>query len=818
MIDVHRSQARAVVWNPESRMRARAPRVLAPIADGRQRGRLVAGLICATLIALLGSATPSPVSSQVPDPASFFGFPLGADGRLADWSSMVEWYDRLGDSSTRVSVDTVGVSTRGRPFIVVTITSSANQDRIGRIRDVQQRLADPRTLGSAAERAELVSEARAVVLLTHGIHSTEVGSTQAAVRIAHRLAASDDPTVRRILDEVVVVQIPSLNPDGTQWVTDWYARFSGTRWAGAPLPWLYHFYAGHDNNRDWYAFTQVETQLAVEHGHNAWRPHVVHDIHQMGDSGARLFLPPYMDPWEPNVDAELVASVNRLGMDVAAELTSQGRTGIVVNAIYDAWSPSRAYSHYHGGARILSETASARLADPIELPDGPTPGGQGYDATVSSWNHPAPWSGGRWGLPEIVDQMEATAMALLERVAVDRRSRVETSLRIAERAVAGRAEWPAAWVVPASRRNLENGTGLTYLLRALAIGDVEVRRTAVATTVDATPVPAGSWVVSMRQPYAGFAQALMQRQRYPYLRQYPGGPPVRPYDVTAHTLPLLTGVEVIATERLPGVQLGAPIPVPDIEFPDPDSIFAGEAPRIAIYKSREEPTEAGWTRWLFDSMELPYDTLTDADVRAGDLSNRIDVLLLQNQRPASITDGIEAGVLPATWTGGLGQAGARSIRDFVRRGGRLVAIEDATDFAIRLFDLNVGNAVERMPDREFFVPGSILRVDLEENPFSEGLPDRDVAWFWESSRAFDVTDPSARVLARYGAGDLVQSGWALGERTIAGRPALVEVPVGRGSVVLFGYQPNYRAQSVTGWMHLLRALDPARSALVRPGA
>jgi len=779
------------------------------------RSRAILAALASAIALTCLTATGVPLTGQVPDPGGFFGFPLGADGRLADWSSMVAWYDRLGATSPRVTVDTVGTSTRGRPFLVVTITSPANQNRIRRIREIQQRLADPRTLESAEERADLLADARAVVLLTHGIHSTEVGSTQAAVRLAHRLAASDDAAVQRILDQVVVVQVPSLNPDGTQWVADWYARFSGTRWAGAPLPWLYHFYTGHDNNRDWYAFTQIETQLAVRFGHNAWRPHVVHDVHQMGGSGARLFLPPYMDPWEPNVDPELIASVNRLGMEVASDLTSQGRQGVVVNAIYDAWSPARAYSHYHGGARILSESASASLADPVQMPEGPTPGGRGYDATAATWNHPVPWPGGRWGLPEIVDQMEAAAMALLERVAADRRSWVETSLQIAERAVAGWDEWPAAWVIPASRPNLENRTGLTYLLRSLTMGDVEVRRTEAAMAMDGTTVPPGSWVVSMRQPYAGFAQTLMQRQRYPDLRQYPGGPPVRPYDVTAHTLPLLTGVVALPTDRPPTVRLSAPIATLEIDFPDVEGVFGPEVPRIAIYKSREEPMEAGWTRWVFDSMELPYDTLSDADIRRGDLVSRIDVLLLQDQGPGSITEGIDADALPATWTGGLGPAGARSIRDFVRRGGRLVAIEDATDFAIDLFGLNVGNAVERMPEQEFYIPGSILALDFEQTAFSEGLPERDVAWFWESSRAFDVTDPAVRVLARYGSSDLVQSGWALGARTIAGRPALVEVPVGRGSVVLFGYQPNYRAQSVTGWSHLFRALDPARTALPR---
>lgn len=782
---------------------------MTPPDPSRGRRSLAARLLLPLAVLLFAN----PASAQVPDPASWFGFPIGADRRLADWSGMVGWYDALAAASPRVRVDTVGTSTMGRPFLVVTITSADNQRRIERLREIQQILADPRLIPSNTRRDALLDEGRAVVLLTHGIHSTEVGSSQSAIRIAHRLAASNDPIVRRILDEVVVVQIPSLNPDGTQWVSEWYDRFVGTRWEGAPLPWLYHFYAGHDNNRDWYAFTQRETRLAVEHGHGAWRPHVVHDVHEMAGDGARLFLPPYMDPWEPNVDPALIASVNRLGMEVAAELTREGRDGVVVNAIYDAWSPARAYSHYHAGARILGESAGARLATPVEMPEGPRPGGQGYDATAPSWNHPAPWRGGRWGLPEIVDQMEAGALALLESVARDRRRWLETSLGIAERAVRGWPEWPEAWIVPASAANLTNRPGLTYLLRSLTLGEVEIRRTSSPITIDGSRVPPGSWVIGMRQPYAAFAQTLLQRQRYPDLRQYPGGPPRRPYDVTAHTLPLLTGIEVRPVERMPDVPLGAAIEPPALDFPDPDAVFRQGVPRIGYYKSHTESIQGGWTRWLFDEMGLPYDTLSSADVRGGNLSERVDVLLLQSQPVSTILDGFGPDVLPATWTGGLGESGARAIRDFVRRGGRLVAIEEATDFALDLFGLPVENAVERLPARDFYIPGSILGLEFEATGFADGLPERDVAWFWETSRAFEVVDPSIRVLATYATDGPLRSGWALGERAIAGRPALVEARVGRGSVVLFGYQPNYRAQSVTGWRHLLRSLDPARSTL-----
>jgi len=758
-------------------------------------------------------------AQAVPDPSSEFGFTLGADRRLANWTEIVSYLDKVASVSPRVRIDTLGTSTKGQPFVMMTITSAANQRRLEEFRAIQQKLADPRSITSAAERDQLLATGRAVVLITHGIHSTEVGSTQMSARLVHRLAASNDPVVRRILDEVIIVQIPSLNPDGAEWVADWYNSLVGSRMEAAPLPWLYHFYTGHDNNRDWYAFTQKETRLAVEFGHNAWRPQVVHDVHQMGGGGARIFFPPYIDPWEPNVDPALTAAVTRLGSSVAAELTAEGRPGVVTQAIYDAWSPARAYSHYHGGARILSETASAALATPVEVDSASIGGGRGYDAAARSWNHPWPWTGGRWGLPEIVDYMEAGAMALLDQVARDRRYWLENFVGIGDRAVAGWDSWPEAWVIPASPENRANPTGLSYLLRVMTTSDVEVRRTTSPMTRSGRRIPPGSWVIPMKQPYAGFAQALLDTQQYPDLREYPGGPPLRPYDVTAHTLPMLLGVDVFRAEATMPGGLTAPITTPEIDFPDPESWFADGIPRIAYYKSRQEPMEGGWTRWVFDQMGLPYDTLSDADIREAGrgegLGAKYDVLLMQAQSPRSIRSGFAEGSLPATWTGGLAAGGERAIRDFVRNGGRLVAIEESTDFAIDLFGLRVANLVERLPAEDFYVPGSILSLRFEDTRFSSEMERESVAWFWGSSRAFEVTDPAIRVLARYGDGNPLMSGWILGPEFLAGRPALIEAGVGRGSVVLFGYQPNYRAQSVISWGHLMRALDPNRSILRR---
>lgn len=762
------------------------------------------------LVAGIVAAQTALAAQSVPSPEDYFGFEIGAERKLADWTELTSYYESLASASPRVMVDTLGLTTMDRPFVMLTITSEENQARLSELYEVQMKLADPRLVSGDEDLKDLLDMGKTVVLITHAIHATEVGGAQMAARLLHRLASSNDEQVQEILDNVILLDIPSLNPDGTEWVVDWYNQWVGTEYEASPMPWLYQYYVGHDNNRDWYAFTQKETQHAVLGAHNLWHPQIVHDVHQMGGGGARIYFPPYIDPIEHNVDPGLVAAVNMLGTYMAAELTAQGKAGVVTNAIYDGFSPARAYQHYHGGARILSETASASIATSVEVERDRIGGGREYDAAVASANYPNPWMGGRWGLPEIVDYMDSGAMALLRNAAKNRRYWLENFYRVNERAVKGWDMWPDAWVLPADQTN---EAGLSYVLRILRMGDVEVHRAAEAFESDEGLFPEGTYVVPMNQPYASFAQTLLEVQQYPDLREFPGGPPKRPYDVTAHTLPLLMDVEAIAVSDLqPGVTEvlePEPIPTPEFAFELPPGLKGEGAPRIALYKSWQEPMTAGWTRWMFDQHELAYDTLKDARARTGDLRRDYDVIVLQGQTASSIREGYNTGVVPDEYVGGLGEKGVEALKAFVEAGGRIVAIEEATDFVVDLFGLGVANAVDRLESNDFYVPGSILTVELESGRASNrGLGESVSAWFWRTSRAFEISDPDVTVTARYGSGNPLLSGWILGPEYLAGRPAVVEATVGDGSVVLIGFQPNYRSQSMSTWPLLFNVMDP----------
>lgn len=749
-------------------------------------------------------------AAQVPPPESFLGYEVGADRRLADWGEITAYLDQLARASDRVRLDTLGTTTLDRPFILLTISSPGNLARLDHFRALQAKLADPRTIASATERDRLIAEGRVVVLVTSAIHSTEVGAGQVPLRIAYRLAAEESEEVREILDESIVLLVPSLNPDGLQMVVDWYESTVGTPWEGASPPFLYHHYAGHDNNRDWYAFTQKETQITVTRVHNVWHPQIVHDIHEQRSHGARFFVPPWLDPVEPNVDPLIVSGANAIGTAVAWEMHAQGKTGIVVNATYDAWTPARAYAHYHAGVRILTETAGARMASPIEIPFDSLETEAGFDPKVRSWNFPEPWPGGTWRLADIVGYMEAGAFAVLRQAARYRERWLRSFHAIGERAVRGWPGWPKAIVIPANARDPQ---ALAELLRILRAADVEVRRAKTAFRAAGEAFPAGTYVIPMDQPYAGFAKAMLEPQRYPERREYAGGPLKRPYDVTAHTLSLLLGVRAVHVSEPVRVPLSEVIPAPEARKRAPGLSAARSAPRIAVYQSHDPSMDEGWTRWVLDEHRIPYTTVHDADLRAGGLAGRFDAIVFPDQDPREILNGRRPRSVPPQYEGGLGDAGLAAVREFVERGGTLVAFNEASELPLGHFDLPLRDVLADLDRSEFYAPGSILAIDVDtSHPLGRGMPPKSIAWV-EGGLAFEPTESAApgqvTLVARYDGGDPLLSGWLEGGAHLKGRGALAVVRLGKGRVILFGFRPQYRGQSMATYPLVFNALQPS---------
>ncbi len=403
-------------------------RTSAPSA--RSKGSRLRARVAFTLVAALTLAPPQRAPAQtrgasVPSPASILGWEPGTDRKLPTWKQITDYFTALDKASPRVQLHVLGKTTLGRPFLVAFIADSSTLAHLERYRQIQRRLMDPR-LRAPNERAQLVADGKVVILITSSIHSTEVGGILTPMVLADRLARADTPEARQILANTIVMLVPSQNPDGVDIVGDYYRSTLGTPREGSGPPDLYHYYAGHDDNRDWYAFTQVETRYTVDSLYTPWDPEINNDIHQQGGNAGRIFVPPYMDPVEPNIDPILTSGVNSLGSSIAWRLISEGFTGVASNASYDQWSPARQYSLNHRGVRILTETASARLASPVEMPFDRLGEGRGYDARTVSWNYPVLWPGGHWGIGDIVRYQTAASWALLVEAARDRQAWLES--------------------------------------------------------------------------------------------------------------------------------------------------------------------------------------------------------------------------------------------------------------------------------------------------------------------------------------------------------------------------------------------------------
>ncbi len=518
----------------------------------RSRFTLPTRRVLAVAALSVGSLAPSgaPLTAQapstIPTPASVLAWEPGTDRKLPTWQQVTTYFRALDKASPRVSVRTLGKTVQGRDFIVAYIADPATLANLPRYQQIQRKLMDPR-LRQAGELPRLLDQGKNVILITSSIHSTEVGGFLTPFVLADRLARGNTPEVREILQNTIIMLVPSQNPDGVDIVGNWYRSTLDTPAEGMQPPELYHYYTGHDNNRDWYAFTQPETRYTVDSLYTPWDPQIVNDVHQQGANAGRIFIPPYMDPLEPNIDPILTGATNALGMSMAWRIIREGKTGVATNASYDQWSPARQYSLNHSGARILTETASARLASSVTLPFSALGTGRGYDARVQSWNYPALWRGGKWGIGDIVAYQSAASWALLSQAARDRRQWLETYATLGDRALDPSYPWaldsavPSAFIIP---KNQKDPQALQRLVWTLQHGQVEIRETTAPVAAGGATQPAGSYAVVVRQPFGSYAKALLEPQQYPNLREYPGGPPKRPYDVTAHTLPLLFGVDV----------------------------------------------------------------------------------------------------------------------------------------------------------------------------------------------------------------------------------------------------------------------------------
>jgi hypothetical protein len=855
---------------------------------------------------LLVFLTPAVMTGQtggLPTPESTFGFAPGADYKLFTYDQSIAYFKKLEAATKYMKLVEAGRTSEGRVMYFALISTPENLAKIARYREIAQRLAHPEGL-SEADAHRLARDGKAIVHLDGGLHATEVAGPQQTPLLAYDLISrAGEPQTKAILDNVIVMLWPTINPDGQQIVAEWYMKNVGTPYELSAVPRLYQDYVGHDNNRDAYMLNMIESRV-IEHTWRQWEPSIVYTQHQSGPFPTRIWLPPFSEPVGTDAPYLMSREVNMIGMAIAKGLEEHGHVGAThMGTAFDAWYPG--YVDYAPNFKNIpafwTETALFQYATPHTYTIGEFPENMRDLRPRSLYS--SPWPPGLWRLRDAVDYMETASLSVLEYASKYKESLLFDRYKAGVDQIArGKTVAPYAYFIPQAQRD---PVAAVELLRRLAFGGVRVAQLSTSTAVEGHEYPAGTWVVPTDQEFAAMAREVLDVQHYPDLREYPGGPPERPYDAAGWSLPIAMGVTMTTASAAPlpdsvraNLKWLGPAPdlkvtptpynltdapdaapfdsVPGVGFnasaaaaaivPPPGAIagsgpllavdpaqnnafravnrawqqgatvqFAGgryliaglssaaqeelvralalqaarvaapsearsvKKPRIGLYQPWASSMDEGWTRWLLEQYGFAYVTLHPEDFQSP-LSAKVDVVIIADDARVPIAGapagrGGRAPVRPEN-AYALSASDLQAFDRFVREGGALVCLNNATAFAIRELHLPVKNVVAGLKPEEFFLRGSLVQVTTDPTqPVMAGMP-QTAAVFADSSPVFETLDGFAgHVLARYEeSGSPLLSGYLIGEQYTYGKAAALDVDVDAGHVVLLGFRPEWRDQ------------------------
>jgi hypothetical protein len=471
-------------------------------------------------------------------PEEFLGHKVGADRKLADYNQIQAYFQKLDQESGKLKVLTIGQTTLGKPMIMVVISSEKNTVELDKYREINKKLRDARGL-TDEDAKQLAKEGKVVVLISCNIHPYEIGSSQESMELAHRLVTGNTPfDADKVLDKVIVLLIPSAAPDGQQMVTEWYRKTLGTPYEGNPMPWI-DAQCANGNNRDWVTFNLPETKVLSRVLFHDWLPQIHDDKHQMGPDGPRCFVPPFIDPADPNIHPLIYTGIDLLGANMANDLQKNGFKG-VEHARH--WASAWWKGSYNGTAMvhntigIFSEMASVRIATPIYI--DPTE----LDETLhtKSLLMPNPWPGGWWRLRDIVDYELINSLSLLRTAYLHKENFLYNYYKMCKDSIEdGKKGDPFAFIFP--QKQSDYPTTLR-MLDILKFGGAEIHQAQEPYVADGKNYPKGSFVILMSQPYRPYVKGILEERKYPDILQYPGGIAVSLLDNASHTLPMQMGV------------------------------------------------------------------------------------------------------------------------------------------------------------------------------------------------------------------------------------------------------------------------------------
>jgi hypothetical protein len=801
------------------------------------------------LLAVLALAGATPWARQprphVTTPKQAFGFDIGDDYQLANYKQIESYWKTLDKESDRMVLHDMGKTAEGRTQWMAIVTSPENHRRLAHYQGISKRLAFAEGLTDDQARA-LAREGKAVVWIDGGLHATETLGAQQLAQMVYEMVSRDDEETRRFLDDCIILFVHA-NPDGNDLVADWYMRNADPQKRTlAGLPRLYQKYIGHDNNRDFFASTQPETENINRALYHDWMPQILYNHHQSGPQGTVAWSSPQRDPYNYNLDPLLILGLQALGTHLHQRAASEGKPGLTMasGGAYDGWwnGGIRNTGNFHNIIAILTETIGSPT--PMRIP-------LVAQRLIPNRDLPYPIEPQEWHFRQSVEYSITFNRAVVDYASRNRENLLFNIYRMGQRAIdrGSRDYWtpspsrinatadlaalrkpelrdPRAFVIPSSQRDFATAVKFVNALREV---NVTVHRATREFQAAGKSYPAGSFVVFTSQPFRPHVMDMFEPQDHPNVIPYPGAPPTPPYDNAGWTLAFQMGVQFDRVldgftgpfEKLTDWNIKVPVPSVPCDRAQNDCFIAmnraAKPPRIALWDQYGGSMESGWTRWILEQFEFPFTRVFPPDLDAGNLNAKYDVLILPSGSvPALASPGGGRGGrggaapnpedIPAEYRNQLGRVTAErtipQIRAFVENGGTVVALSDAAMNLAQQLKLPVENHLvengDPIPRARFFVPGSVLTAAVDtSHPLAAGMPARaDV--FFDNSPVFRLGPGAAaagvKAFVKFDSPAPLRSGWAWGQKYLDGGVLAVDAPLGKGRVILYGAEILQRAQ------------------------
>ena len=890
-----------------------------------------------------------PQSASVPSPEKFFGRIMGAPGELTGTEKAYSYARALAATSPRVQVFTVGKSEEGRDIILLAVCDEAGIRDLDRLKAAAAALADPRHTNEAAAE-KLIASSRPIYYFNAALHSDETGSTEAMLELTYRLAVSEQPMIRKIREQLVVLINPISNPDGRDKMVDWFYRYLKGKTDRNTLPrqsppyWSKYTFV--NINRDTHQQTHETTQ-AVHRMFHEWHPTVVHDLHE-----GVPFLMTWngTGPYNPNIDPITYTEFLELSMHEVESMTAMGMPGV------STWNFGEAFAHLYLDSVAMNHNSIGRGYETFGNGSAETekraisPG-----ATTMEWYRPLPPPHEvTWSARDNLNYQETGALIALDDAATRSKDMLRNFYKKSwDSWQKGLTQAPYAFLIPADQGDKAR---VAQMVARVMAQHIEVSLAEKAIQLRDGSYPAGTYVVRLDQPYRNYAVDLLTPQHYPK-----DGEP--PYDDVSWELPANYHLQALPTAdksirdaaltvlkdppQVAGRVIGAgptyllkdtgqesflaeryrlanfEIQIAEHEFEqdgvkfpagswilsdqpglhDAIEIAASElgldfirastipnvarhkapAPRIGVWVPWADTDSIGWIRYSLDQRKVPYTYLRDEDIRAGNLRSKIDVLLYGHV-DLELAEQIEG--LPRAWspmpfkktpqtpsfgtpaesddiTGGIGYEGLAQIQRFIEDGGLMITLGSGSMLAlegglVRFVRRSSGGvprsaaggggsssaAAQQAGTR---TPGAHVRVtfDRPHHPIAYGYPTH--TWVFRQNfplyntprrwlrmayctTCLDGPEDRSGIVMEWGDSenkDFVVSGQAWGEENLIGRPAILDMPVGKGHVVAFNFNPMHRDlnrgdqrllwNTLLNWQAILTAQqEPDRAASPAP--